>query len=467
MNDGMIAKALWAAEDAAAATGGELIGQDSWIATGVSIDTRSLEPGDLFVALKDARDGHDFVGDAFARGAAAALVSRRVDTEGAQLLCADVLEGLRALARAARARSAARCIAVTGSVGKTSVKEALALALGASGQTHAAAKSFNNHFGVPLTLARMPPSSAYGVFEIGMNHPGEIAPLAQLVRADAAIVTTIAPVHLEHMGTLQAIAAEKAEIFSGLTPGGAAIIPAEAPHADILIARAQSVGARIIRIGRDAACEARLLSFTEDGDGATAEAEIMGRRIAYRIGAPGAPWATNALAVLAACAAIGADLDAAAAALARLEAAPGRGQARAINAAFGRFTLVDDAYNASPVSMSAAIETLAKRPAKRRIAALGDMLELGPEEKSFHAAIAGPLAQAGVDLVFCAGPRMAALWEALPPNLRGGYADNADSLISLLAGALREGDVVLVKGSNGARMGRVVEALAKLNQAGV
>jgi UDP-N-acetylmuramoyl-tripeptide--D-alanyl-D-alanine ligase len=440
-----------------------LVGSDSWIATGISIDTRSLAPGDLFVALKDARDGHDFVGAAFTSGASAALVSRSVEGAPALLIVDDVLEGLRGLARGARLRSNAKRIAVTGSVGKTSVKEALALCLAPSGRTHAADKSFNNHFGVPLTLARMAPQSDYGVFEIGMNHRGEIAPLVELVQPHAAIITTIAPVHIEHMGSLSGIAEEKSDIFGALAPDGAAIVPNETPHADMLIARARKEGARLIRFGRGAECEARLLSFDEDADGSNAKADILGRTISYRIGAPGAPWATNALATLAAVAAVGADLDAAADALATMRAPPGRGQASTVNASFGAFTLVDDSYNASPVSIAAAVTTLAKRPAPRRIAALGDMLELGPEELAYHAGLAEPIEQAGLDLVFLAGPRMEALWQALPEKRRGGYAKDADSLIPLLTEALRPGDAVLVKGSFGSKMGRVAQALARLN----
>jgi UDP-N-acetylmuramoyl-tripeptide--D-alanyl-D-alanine ligase len=462
MLDGEINKALWTAEDAGEATGGKLVGADSWIATGVSIDTRSLAPGDLFVALTDVRDGHDFVPAAFKAGAAAALVSRADIGGGALLVVDDVLEGLRGLAAGARNRSAAKRIAITGSVGKTSVKEALALCLAPSGATHAANKSFNNHFGVPLTLARMPPQSAYGVFEIGMNHRGEIAPLASLVRPHAAVITTIAPVHVEHLGSLAGIAEEKADIFIEMEKGAAAIIPAATPHADILIARAKSVGANLIRFGESAECEARLLSFDEDSEGANAEADILGRRIRYRIGAPGRPWAGNALATLAAVAAVGADLQQAAAALENLRAPAGRGATKLIEFSRGAFTLVDDAYNASPVSIAAALETLGKRPATRRIAALGDMLELGPDERAYHAALAAPVESAGVDLVFCAGPRMAALWEALPPARRGGYANDADSLIPILTDALKAGDAVLVKGSFGSKMSRVVEALAHL-----
>ncbi|MDX2276454.1 MAG: UDP-N-acetylmuramoyl-tripeptide--D-alanyl-D-alanine ligase [Hyphomonadaceae bacterium] len=458
---------LWLAEDAAAATGGRLIGADSWIASGVSIDTRSLEPGDLFVALKDQRDGHDFLAQAFVSGASAALIS---DPEKAQglgpcLVVGDVLDGLRKLGEAARDRSQAKRVAVTGSVGKTSTKEALAICLAASGETHRSVKSFNNHWGVPLTLSRMPESSRFAVFEIGMNHRGEIEPLTKLVKPHAAMVTTIAPAHIENLGSLEAIADEKGDIYAGLEPGGAAIVPNEAPHADRLIDAAQRNGATIIRFGREQGCEARLLKFEMVEGGAIAEADILGRAIRYRIGAEGAHWALNSVAALAASDVVGADLKATAHALENLRAVDGRGAAKRIAASFGSFLLVDDAYNANPVSMAAAFATLgARAPAGqgRRIAALGDMLELGPDELKYHADLAGPLREANVDLVFCAGKRMAALNEALPPERRGGYAESAEALIPIISNAVRDGDIVLVKGSNSSRMSRVVEALAKL-----
>jgi UDP-N-acetylmuramoyl-tripeptide--D-alanyl-D-alanine ligase len=458
---------LWLAEDAAAATGGRLVGADSWITAGVSIDTRSLEPGDLFVALKDQRDGHDFLAQAFVSGASAALIS---DPEKAQglgpcLVVADVLDGLRKLGEAARERSSAKRIAVTGSVGKTSTKEALAICLAASGPTHRSIKSYNNHWGVPLTLSRMPKDSQFAVFEIGMNHRGEIEPLTKLVKPHAALITTVAPAHVENLGSLEAVADEKGDVYSGLEPGGAALIPNEAPHANRLIDAAQRNGATIIRFGRDAGCEARLLKFEMVEGGAIAEADILGRAIRYRIGAEGAHWALNSVAALAAADCVGADLKAAAHALENLRAVDGRGAAKRVTAGFGSFLLVDDAYNANPVSMAAAFATLGARAPSgqgRRIAALGDMLELGPDELKYHAGLADPLRDANVDLVFCAGKRMAALNEALPPERRGGYAESAEALIPIIANAVRDGDIVLVKGSNSSRMSRVVEALAKL-----
>lgn len=458
---------LWTAAEAARATGGRLAHGEAWAVSGVSIDTRTLEPGDLFVALKDARDGHDFLAQAFVSGASAALISdeSKADGLGPALIVPDVLDGLRKLGEAARERSGAKRVAVTGSVGKTSTKEALAVCLSASGPTHRSVKSYNNHWGVPLTLARMPRESQFAVFEIGMNNRGEILPLAQLVKPHAALVTTIAPAHVENLGSLEAIADEKGDIYAGLEPGGAALIPNEAPHASRLIAAAERNGATLVRFGREAECEARLLKFEMDENGSTAEAEILGRTIRYRVGVEGAHWALNSVAALAAADVVGADLDAAAHALEHLRAFDGRGVAQRIDAPFGAFTLVDDAYNANPASMAAAFSTLAARkPGEggRRIVALGDMLELGPGERDYHAGLAQPLAEANVDLVFAAGPRMAALMEALPASRRGGYAENADALIPIIASALRSGDIVLVKGSNGSKMSRVVAALAAL-----
>lgn len=458
---------LWTAAEAAAATGGRLVNGESWSANGVSIDTRTLERGDLFVALKDVRDGHEFLPQAFVSGAAAALVSdaSKIEGLGPALVVPDVLDGLRKLGEAARERGEAKRVAVTGSVGKTSTKEALALCLAASGATHKSVKSYNNHWGVPLTLSRMPRDSAFAVFEIGMNHRGEIAPLARLVRPHAALVTTIAPAHVENLGSLEAIADEKGDLYSGLEPGGAALVPNEAPHAERLIAAAERNGATLIRFGRDAGCEARLLRFDMDETGSTAEVEVLGRAIRYRVGVEGAHWALNSLAALAAADVVGADLDAAAHALEHLRAVDGRGVALLVSAPFGAFTLVDDAYNANPASMAAAFSTLAARkpgPGGRRVVALGDMLELGANERDYHAGLAAPLAAAGIDLVFAAGPRMAALRDALPPATIGGYADSAEALAPIVAGALRAGDIVLVKGSNSSRMSRVVSALKAL-----
>ncbi|MDX2237416.1 MAG: UDP-N-acetylmuramoyl-tripeptide--D-alanyl-D-alanine ligase [Hyphomonadaceae bacterium] len=460
-------EALWLAEDAAAATGGHLIGADSWIASGVSIDTRSLERGDLFVALKDVRDGHTFIADAFARGAAAALVSdaEAARPHGPALVVRDVLDALRALGIAARDRSKAVRIAVTGSVGKTSTKEAIAAALRAGAPTHASVKSYNNHWGVPLTLARLPISAQYAVLECGMNHRGEIRPLADMVAPDIAVVTWIAPAHIENLGSLEAIAEEKGDLYTGLGPAGAALVPNEAPCAHVLLAAAENNAGSVIRFGREAGCEARLLRFDMHDDGATAEADILGRQIRYRIGAPGAHWALNSVAALAAADLAGADVFAAAHALAQFGAIAGRGAARVVASPGGAFTLIDDSYNANPASMAAAFETLGARTLAaggRRIAALGDMLELGADELRYHADLATPLARARIDLVFCAGPRMRALYDALPDAMRGAHAETAAALAPIVAAAVRADDAVLVKGSNSSRMALVVDALAQL-----
>lgn len=459
-------EALWLAEEAAVATGGRLIGSDSWIAGGVSIDTRTLQPGDLFVALKDVRDGHDFVEAAFAKGAAAALVSdERALGHGPSLVVSDVLKALEALGAAARDRSAAKRVAITGSVGKTSVKEATLLCLAASARTHASVKSYNNHWGVPLTLARMPKEAAFGVFECGMNHRHEIEPLSRLVQPHVGVVTWIAPAHIENLGTLEAIAEEKGDIYQGLVPGGVALVPNEAPHAEVLMRAAGRWSARTVRFGRDAVCEARLLSYEADAGGAQAEAEVMGRRFRYRVGAEGAHWALNSLAAITAAHLAGGDLEAAAEALADLRPLDGRGATFVVRASFGTITVIDDAYNANPASMALALEGLKDRtpgPSGRRIAALGDMRELGPDSPAYHAAMAEPLQKGLVDLVFTAGPMMAHLAQALSPAKQGAHAETSQALIKPLTEVLRDGDIVLIKGSNGSQMARVVEALQAL-----
>ncbi len=458
-------EALWLAEDAASASGGGLAGADSWIATGVSIDTRTLQPGDLFVALKDVRDGHDFVAAAFAKGAAAAMISDpRALGHGPSLVVDDVLDGLSKLGVAARDRSSAKRVAITGSVGKTSVKEATLLALSASERTHASVKSYNNHWGVPLTLARMPQASAFGVFECGMNHRHEIEPLSRLVRPHVGVVTQIAPAHIENLGALEIIAAEKGDIYQGLEPDGFALVPADAPHADVLIAAAARWASHTVRFGRGAGCEARLVSYEAMEGGAVAQAEVLGRTIRYRVGAEGAHWSLNSLAAITAAHLAGGDLEAAAAALADLRPLDGRGAATRVTGPFGTITVIDDAYNANPASMGLALESLAARtpgPGGRRIAAVGDMLELGSASAAYHAALAPSVAKGNIDLVFCAGPMSTHLFEALALGQRGGRAAASAELIEPLISVLRDGDIVLIKGSNGSQMSRVVDALKR------
>ena len=454
---------LWTAAEAAAATGGPAAGD--WQATGVSIDSRTIAAGDLFVALAGpTHDGHDFAATALARGAAAAMVARDVaDAPAAKLLrVGDALAGLTALGAAARRRSPARVVAVTGSVGKTGTKEALRLALGASGAVAASAASFNNHWGVPLSLARMAREADYGVFELGMNHPGEIAALTRLVRPHVAVITTIAPAHLGYFRSMAAIADAKAEIFEGLESGGVAVLNRDNRHFARLAAAAERIGARVIGFGAHRQAEARLIACDGDDTGSTVTADIGGTRLTYRLGVAGRHWALNSLAVLAATQAAGGDVVRGAAALARLEAPPGRGSRHELPWRGGRLALIDESYNASPAAMRAALEVLgATRPSPggRRIAVLGDMLELGREAERLHRGLAEPLARAGVDRAFLVGSAMAALHEALPAEMRGGLWPCAEAAIPSIIDFLRPGDVVTVKGSHAGRISRVVERL--------
>jgi UDP-N-acetylmuramoyl-tripeptide--D-alanyl-D-alanine ligase len=434
---------------------------------GVSIDTRTLQPGDLFFAIRgEAGDGHAHVERAFEAGAAAAVVERTkavtyLDRHG-YFLVEHTLRAMEKLGAAARARSKAQIVAVTGSVGKTSAKEMLRVALGAAGPTHAAAASYNNHWGVPLTLARMPVEAAFGVFEIGMNHAGEITPLVGLVRPHAALVTTIAPVHIEYLGSLEAIAEAKAEIFAGLQPEGAAILPADAPQFELLRRRAEAVGAQISTFGAALDADARLLSVAPRGAGSRVEARIFGRDLAFDLGAPGLHMAQNALGVLITADAVGVDIATSAEALAAFAPAKGRGERLVLHTKDGPVTLIDESYNANPVSMRAALDLLgATAPERggRRIAALGDMLELGPEGPAMHTALAEDLTRNRVDLLFCAGPLMGSLYDAAPATMRGAWGAKAVDIEKPLFDALRGGDVVMVKGSNGSRMGPIVAAL--------
>jgi UDP-N-acetylmuramoyl-tripeptide--D-alanyl-D-alanine ligase len=451
---------LWTAEEAASATGGRA--QGSWNATGISIDTRTLEKGDLFVALKGARDGHAFVAAALEKGAGAALVSRvpeGVTADAPLLIVGDTQAGLEGLGRASRARTRARIVAVTGSAGKTTTKEMLRVILGAAGSVAASAASYNNHWGVPLSLARMPRDVDFGVFEIGMNHEGEIRALVAQVRPQVAIVTTIAPAHLEHFGTIEAIADAKSEIFEGIVKGGPALIPADNPMAKRLIDAARAAGVeRILTFGMKPGSDARLITAEARGDMQDVTAEIAGQTIRFRIGAAGAHIAMNALAAILAAVNMGVEIEAAAASLVRFGALKGRG------ARFdaGGIDVIDESYNANPASMAAALSLLgAAHPAARgrRIAVLGDMLELGPQGASLHRGIAKDIAAANADLVFLCGPQMKNLWDVLPQARQGGYAPTSAELAPQLASAIREGDVILVKGSFGSRMSVIIDAL--------
>jgi len=457
---------LWTRAEALAATGGSTEGGD-WQATGVSIDSRSVAPGDLFVALPGPTfDGHDFVAAALAGGAAAALCQRRPDglAAGARLLLVeDSLEGLAALGRASRARSEATCFAVTGSVGKTSTKEMLRHVLSAQGPAFAAAASHNNHWGVPLTLARLPQEARYAVFEIGMNHAGEIRPLTKMVRPQVALVTTIAPAHVEFFPDgLAGIADAKAEIFEGLTPGGHAVINLDAPMADRLIDRSTALGARVVTFGRSDAASVRLLDLSLHATCSAVKARIGRETIDFCLSLPGEHMAMNSLGVLAAVRARGTDPVRAAQAMAGLKALKGRGLRQRIAVPGGSFELIDDSYNANPTSMRAAFAVLAQagpQQGGRRIAILGDMRELGADSLALHRSLAEPILAAGIDLVFCCGPQMRALYDALPAARRGHWAADSRALAPLVAAALQPGDAVLVKGSLGSRMALVLERL--------
>ena len=453
---------LWTAAELRAATGGGLVGEP--VVTGVSIDSRSIVPGDLFVALRDARDGHDFVADALRRGAACAMVDRDppgVAPDAPLLRVADTLRGLTALGAAGRARFRGKLAAVTGSVGKTGTKEMLRLLLGALGPAHAAVASYNNHWGVPLTLARMPRETAYAVIEIGMNNPGEIAPLAALARPHAAGITAIGEAHIGHMGGLAAIAEEKGSIVTGLEPDGVAVLPHDTPFFGRLseIARAAGV-ARIISFGRDPAAEVRLEGATAGAQGTQARISLLGRRIELAMPAIGLHHAENACCALALVAALGEDATAAAPALAHYAPGSGRGAPREIPVPGGTALLIDESYNAAPPAMRAALRALALRPATRRIAVLGDMRELGGFSRELHLGLVQET-DAAADYVFCCGPEMAHLYAALPPGKRGAHAPDSAALAPIVKAALRPGDVVLVKGALGSRMAVVVQALTE------
>ena len=467
----MTGAALWTAAEAVAATGGHCDG--NWAADGVSIDSRSCRPGDLFVALAGPNfDGHDFIEAAVEAGAAAVMAHRAPDSGklGVPLLMVeDSLAALTALGAAGRDRSEARLIAVTGSVGKTGTKEALRTCLSAQGETTASVASFNNHWGVPLSLARMPRSAAYGVFEIGMNHAGEIGPLSRLVRPDVSVITTVQAVHLENFNNILEIADAKAEIFEGMTPNGVAILNRDNPFFANLRERAADCGVtRVVSFGRHPEADMRLTDCSLHATCSAVHAMHKGQAIDYCLSVPGEHWVINSLAVLAAVGAVGADLVAAAGELAQLQALKGRGARLEIALPGGVFLLIDESYNANPTSMKAAFAVLGRTKlgqGGRRIAVLGDMLELGPGAPDMHAGLAAPLIEAGADLVFTCGPGMARLHEQLPAARRGAHAADSEALAPLVRDAVAPGDVVMIKGSLGSRMAPIVDAVKSLGAA--
>jgi UDP-N-acetylmuramoyl-tripeptide--D-alanyl-D-alanine ligase len=457
-----MAEPLWTADEIAAATGGRVAG--GFLATGVSIDTRTVAPGDLFVALAGARDAHEFVGQAIAGGAVGILASQPVDAPA--VMVGDTFAALEALGVAARVRAPqARRGAVTGSVGKTSVTQAVRAGLALAGKGHSSVKSYNNHIGVPLTLARMPRDTERAVFEIGMNHADEITPLVKMVRPHAVAITTVGPVHTENFPDGEAgVAKAKAEIFAGLEPGGVAILNADDRWFDYLSGEARKVGAAIRSFGRGEACDARLIDVQPAAGHAVVRARLHGAAYDFPILQTGFHWGPNSLAVLLMLEALGVSFSDGVAALGSFEPLEGRGAEMQVPLKGGAFTLVDESYNANPVSMAAAIASLgARKTAGRRIVALTDMLELGPEAPAYHTALAGPLADASIDRVFCAGPLMKSLWDALPSTRRGGYAESAVELGPQVARAVESGDLVMVKGSNGSKAGAVTAALKALD----
>ncbi|HEV2364652.1 MAG TPA: UDP-N-acetylmuramoyl-tripeptide--D-alanyl-D-alanine ligase [Caulobacteraceae bacterium] len=453
-------KPLWTSAEIAAATGGRAYGP-AFAAGGVSIDSRTLEDGDLFVALTADRDGHAFVPAAFAAGAAGALVCRPADRPS--IVVEDTLEALRRLGAAARARSMARIGAITGSVGKTGVTQAVLATLRRAGAAHGSTQSYNNHIGVPLTLARMPAEVERAVFEIGMNHAGEIAPLSALARPHAVAITTVGAVHTENFADGEAgVARAKAEIFTGLQAGGAAVLDADSHWFGFLSDQAERARARVRTFGRSDRADARLISAEPSARGLVVEAAVDGAPLRLELLQNGAHWGLMCLCALLMACALGVDQDTAAAALAGFAPLAGRGAVRRIGVAGGCATLIDDSYNANPLSVRAALVSLGeRRGAGRRIAVLTDMLELGEGALEAHVALAGPIEEARVDLVFCAGPLMAGLFETLPPSRRGAWAAHAAELEIALEGALTAGDAILVKGSKGSKAHEIAAALMR------
>lgn len=464
---------IWSVKDAVSATGGRCDG--TWAATGVSIDSRTVKQGDLFVAIAgDNSDGHAYVKAAIDNGAAAAIVSRNIDDVPADrlLIVQDTFKALQDLGHAARARTSATIVAVTGSVGKTGTKEMLAAAFSAQGQTHASIKSYNNHWGVPYSLSNMHAGSDYGIFEVGMNHAHEITPLSQMIKPRIAIITTVASVHAGNFENgEEGIADAKAEIFDGMETGATAILNADNPWFDRLLSKAEDKGLRVVSFGEKENSDVRMTGFLVAANGSRVDAEILDEKISFTMQSTGKHLALNALSVLASVKIAGGDLSKAAKAIGRIEPLAGRGKCELIDIGDkdNPVVLIDESYNASPVAMKAAFRVLAMvDPGRggRRIAVLGDMYELGADAARMHRELALPLEAAGVQLVYTSGPLMKNLYDALPQDKRGGHADDTQELARIVPEVLVPGDVVMVKGSRGGgekpRMQLVVEALRAL-----
>jgi len=459
---------LWTATEIALAVGGRIEG-GVFDVSGVNFNSREVEPGDLFVALRGARDGHEFAGSAFEAGAAGALVERPVDG-GPCIVVEDAQRALEALGAAARDRAPhVRRGAVTGSVGKTSVTQAIKAGLDLAGPAHSSIKSFNNHIGVPLTLARMPASVQRAVFEMGMNAPGEIAPLSQQVQPHAAVVTTVGPVHIENFadGGEEAIAREKASIFDGLGPGGVAVVNGDNRWAELVRAHALRRGARVVTFGSSPEHEARLIDFAPGETEARVTAEVFGRTHVFPLKQTGFHWGLNSLAVILMLEALDVPVETALRALSDFQPLAGRGRTRAVRIRGGAFTLIDESYNANPLSMTAGFQSLgakAIRPGGRRVVVLTDMLELGEHSRALHQGLNEGIEAQGIDLVHAAGPQMRALYDALRPERRGEWRESASDLAMLAEELVGPNDIVMVKGSNGSKASLIAAALADLER---
>ncbi|MEO5773058.1 MAG: UDP-N-acetylmuramoyl-tripeptide--D-alanyl-D-alanine ligase [Sphingomicrobium sp.] len=451
--------ALWTSAEIEAATGGRA--NTPFEITGVTFDSREVRSGDLFVAMPGTvHDGHKFVAGAFAAGAAGAIVSRPVD--GPHVLVSDTAAALDALARASRARSSAKIVGVTGSVGKTSTKEALYAALTRfrPGRVHRSVKSYNNHTGVPLSLARMPRDAEFAVLEMGMNHAGEIAALTRLVRPHVAIVTAIAPAHIENLGSEEAIAGAKAEIFEGLEDGGVAIIPNDSPHRDRLVRAARDRAERIVTFGHGDA-DVHALHAVAEGGGSLITAALLDCDLTFTISQSGEHWVSNALAVLAAVESVGADVALAGLALADMTGLKGRGQRFRVRLGSGEILLIDESYNANPASMAATLKSLGAEPgAERRIAVLGPMRELGEHSVAMHAGLAPAVLSAKIDQLVLIGEEMAPLADELRGKIEVERAADVEQATEALLRRARPGDAILVKASNSVGLARLVERMA-------
>jgi UDP-N-acetylmuramoyl-tripeptide--D-alanyl-D-alanine ligase len=463
----MSERPLWTSAEILAAANGKASGD--FAAHGVSIDSRAISTGDLFVAIKGPNfDGNDFAQAAIEAGASGAIVSRPMAARAPHILVANTLQALNDLAAAARSRTKARILAVTGSVGKTSTKEMLRHALGAYGSAFASGGNLNNQWGAPLSLARMPREAAFGVFELGMNHAGEISPLSRLVRPEVAIITWIAAAHLEFFASIEAIAEAKAEIFDGIKDGGTAVLPIDNEQYSLLAKRARERGANIATFGESPEAKCRLLSCAPGATGTAIEAEIAGRRVSYPLSFVGRHQAMNSLAALAGVASLGLSLEPAIAAMSALAPLAGRGKRESVRTAFGDIELVDESYNASPASMRAALDVLRALPVGeggRKIAVLGDMRELGESALRLHRELANDVLNSGARLAFLVGPFMRELQDALPRSIATTHRADSEAMVAPLVSALRAGDIVLIKGSLGTRMKPLVDAVRQLGDA--